>query len=105
VAVDHADAVISLGEEGEGIDRSLPAFRARMERLDETCDEAGTDPTALRRCYFAGWANEPIFASTETTAVLVGRYAEGAPPIHLLSRRPGRHAPRGGGRRPPGGDP
>lgn len=75
-AVRHADAVVSLGEEGEGIEKSLPAFRARMERLDELCAEAGRDPASLRRCYFAGWASEPIFASVGATAELIGRYVE-----------------------------
>src|SRR5438876_489788 len=35
VAACHAEAVISLGETGKGIDESLPAFRTRMEKLDE----------------------------------------------------------------------
>jgi hypothetical protein len=76
VAVRYADAVVSLGEEGKGIEESLPAFRARMERVDELCVEEGRDPTTFRRCYFAGWANEPVFASVEATAELVGRYVE-----------------------------
>ena len=76
VAVRYADAVVSLGEEDKGIEESLPAFRARMARLDELCAEAGRDPASLRRCYFAGWANEPIFASVEATTELVGRYVE-----------------------------
>ena len=76
VAAQHADAVVSLGEYEKGIEDSLPAFRARMERLDEICVEEGRDPGSLRRCYFAGWANEPIFASIDATADLVGRYVE-----------------------------
>ena len=76
VAVQHSDAVVSLGEEGKGIEDSLPAFRARMERLDEICVEEGRDPGSLRRCYFAGWADEPIFESVEATADLIGRYVE-----------------------------
>jgi alkanesulfonate monooxygenase SsuD/methylene tetrahydromethanopterin reductase-like flavin-dependent oxidoreductase (luciferase family) len=76
VAVRHSDAVVSLGEEDKGIEDSLPAFRARMERLDEICVEEGRDPGSLRRCYFAGWADEPIFASVDATADLVGRYVE-----------------------------
>ncbi len=76
VAVQYSDAVVSLGEEDMGIEDSLPAFRARMERLDEICVEEGRDPGSLRRCYFAGWADEPIFASIDATADLVGRYVE-----------------------------
>lgn len=76
VAVQHSDGVVSLGEKDKGIEESLPAFRARMERLDEICVEEGRDPGSLRRCYFAGWAAEPIFASVDATADLVGRYVE-----------------------------
>ncbi len=76
VAVRCADAVVTLGEEGKGIDDSLPAFRTRMARLDELCAEEGRDPASLRRCYFAGWANEPIFASVEAAAELIGRYVD-----------------------------
>jgi alkanesulfonate monooxygenase SsuD/methylene tetrahydromethanopterin reductase-like flavin-dependent oxidoreductase (luciferase family) len=76
VAVRHADAVVSLGEYDKGIDESLAAFRARMDKVDALCVAAGRDPASLRRCYFAGWANEPIFASVEATTDLVGRYVE-----------------------------
>ncbi len=76
VAVQHADAVVTLGEEDKGIDKSLPAFRARMEKLDEICLEENRDPATIRRCYFAGWANEPIFESVDATTDLIGRYIE-----------------------------
>lgn len=76
VAARHADGVVSLGEYEKGIEESLPAFRARMERLDEICLGEDRDPKDLRRCYFAGWANEPIFASVGATADLIGRYVE-----------------------------
>jgi alkanesulfonate monooxygenase SsuD/methylene tetrahydromethanopterin reductase-like flavin-dependent oxidoreductase (luciferase family) len=76
VAVQHAEAVISLGEYGKRIEESLPAFRKRMAKLDELCKEEGRDPATLRRCYFVGWANEPFFESNDATADLVGRYAE-----------------------------
>jgi alkanesulfonate monooxygenase SsuD/methylene tetrahydromethanopterin reductase-like flavin-dependent oxidoreductase (luciferase family) len=76
VAARHAEAVVSLGEAGKGIDESLPAFRTRMEKLDELCAAEGRDPATLRRCYFAGWASEPIFESTEATADFIGRYSE-----------------------------
>jgi hypothetical protein len=76
VAVRYADAVVSLGKEDKGIEESLPAFKTRMARIDEFCIEEGRDPASLRRCCFAGWANEPIFASVEATAELIGRYVE-----------------------------
>ncbi len=76
VAVRYADAVVTLGEEGRAMEESLPAFRRRMETVDELCAEVGRDPTTLRRCLFAGWADEPIFATVEATAEFVGRYVE-----------------------------
>jgi len=76
VAVRHADAVVTLGQEDASIDESLPAFRARMARLDEICHEEGRDPTTIRRCYFAGWADEPYFASVEMATDIIGRYVE-----------------------------
>lgn len=76
VAVRHADGVVSLGEYEKGIEESLPVFKTRMERLDELCIEERRDPGSLRRCYFAGWANEPIFASIEATTDLIGRYVD-----------------------------
>lgn len=76
VAVEHADVVVTLGEAEKPIHDSLPAFRRRMERIDELCSEAGRDPTSLRRCYFAGWADEPIFDSVDSAADVIGRYSE-----------------------------
>ncbi|NNE12259.1 MAG: LLM class flavin-dependent oxidoreductase [Ilumatobacter sp.] len=76
VGVDHADAVVCLGEHNAPTDVSLAAFRDRMELVDQLCIEAGRDPTTLRRCYFAGWAAEDIFGSADATADLIGRYAE-----------------------------
>ena len=76
VAAHYADAVVSLGEEGKGIEESLPVFRARMAKVDELCVKEGRDPASLRHCHFAGCANEPIFASVEATADLIGRYVD-----------------------------
>jgi alkanesulfonate monooxygenase SsuD/methylene tetrahydromethanopterin reductase-like flavin-dependent oxidoreductase (luciferase family) len=96
VAARHADAVVSLGEYEKGIEESLPAFRVRMERLDEICVEEGRDPTTLRRCYFAGWANEPIFASPEATTDLIGRYTEaGATDFTFYLHNPAEPLPDG----------
>jgi alkanesulfonate monooxygenase SsuD/methylene tetrahydromethanopterin reductase-like flavin-dependent oxidoreductase (luciferase family) len=75
-AATYADAVVTLGEHGAGIDRSLAAFQERMERLDEMCASTGREPSTLRRCYYAGWADEPIFSSPAYAADLIGRYAE-----------------------------
>ena len=75
VAVDHADAIVCLGEHEADTDVSLAAFKGRMQWIDERCAQAGRDPASLRRAYFAGWADERIFASPEATADLIGRYA------------------------------
>ena len=58
------------------MDVSVQAYGERMRRVDELCQEAGRDPASLRRCLFAGWADEPIFASIESTHEFVGRYVE-----------------------------
>lgn len=76
VAARYADGVVTLGEAGKHTHESLPAFRRRMELLDRYCVDEGRDPASLRRCYFAGWADEPIFASVSATADLIGRYVE-----------------------------
>lgn len=76
IAVRHADAVVTLGEAEKPIDESLPVFRARMEQLDAICADEGRDPGTIRRCYYSGWADEPIFASVEATTDLIGRYVE-----------------------------
>jgi alkanesulfonate monooxygenase SsuD/methylene tetrahydromethanopterin reductase-like flavin-dependent oxidoreductase (luciferase family) len=65
-----------VGDEGVGIDQSLPRFRERMKRLDEICVELGKDPRALRRCYLAGFADEHVFSSTESAADFIGSFAE-----------------------------
>jgi uncharacterized protein YndB with AHSA1/START domain len=75
--VDRVDQENQGGRQGVGTtEKSLPAFQTRMDLLDEICTQEGRDPRSLRRCYFAGWADEPIFASTEVTADLVGRYID-----------------------------
>jgi alkanesulfonate monooxygenase SsuD/methylene tetrahydromethanopterin reductase-like flavin-dependent oxidoreductase (luciferase family) len=76
IAVRHADAVVTLGEPGFDVDASVASFRERMAHLDELCAEAGRDPSSLGRCYFAGFADEPIFASTDSAADFVGRFVE-----------------------------
>jgi hypothetical protein len=47
-----------------------------MARADEICNEEGPDPATLRRCYFAGWADEPIFSSVEAATEIIARYVE-----------------------------
>jgi alkanesulfonate monooxygenase SsuD/methylene tetrahydromethanopterin reductase-like flavin-dependent oxidoreductase (luciferase family) len=75
-AVRHADVAICLGTHGKPLDESVAGFRSRMEMLDELCAEEGRDPRSLRRCYFAGWGDEPLFESPESTTEIVGRYVE-----------------------------
>ncbi len=71
-----ADGAAVVGDEGEGIDVTLPRFRERMQRLDEMCLAAGRDPRSVRRSYLAGFAEEPIFSSSESAADFIGRFLE-----------------------------
>ena len=71
-----ADAAACVGDEGLGLEETLPRFRDRMKRLDEICVVQGRDPRSLRRCYLAGFAEEPVFSSTESAADFIGRFAE-----------------------------
>jgi alkanesulfonate monooxygenase SsuD/methylene tetrahydromethanopterin reductase-like flavin-dependent oxidoreductase (luciferase family) len=96
-AVRHADVAVCLGAYGKPLEESLAGFRGRMQKLDELCAENGRDPASLRRCYFAGWADEPIFESRETTLELVSRYVEaGATDFSFYL-----HNPAGPGPTPP----
>jgi alkanesulfonate monooxygenase SsuD/methylene tetrahydromethanopterin reductase-like flavin-dependent oxidoreductase (luciferase family) len=89
IAARLADGITTLGAENQGIEISLPAFRDRMTRADEICAEVGRDPSTLRRCYFAGWADEPIFASVEAATDIIGRYFEaGATDITFYLHNP-----------------
>ncbi|HEY2598687.1 MAG TPA: LLM class flavin-dependent oxidoreductase, partial [Candidatus Dormibacteraeota bacterium] len=69
------DTVICMGE-GDGLDACVESFRARMARVDQICGEIGRDPASLRRCYFGGFADEPLFASPEVTADFIARLIE-----------------------------
>jgi alkanesulfonate monooxygenase SsuD/methylene tetrahydromethanopterin reductase-like flavin-dependent oxidoreductase (luciferase family) len=71
-----AEATASVGDEGKGTEETLPRFRERMQRLDEMCVAEGRDPKSLRRSYLAGFADEPLFDSSESAADFIGRFAE-----------------------------
>ncbi|MDQ6721446.1 MAG: LLM class flavin-dependent oxidoreductase [Candidatus Dormibacteraeota bacterium] len=71
-----ADGVASVGDEGVGLEETLPRFRERMERLDDFCVAQGRDPRSVRRCYLAGFAEEHVFSSPESAAAFIGRFAE-----------------------------
>lgn len=71
-----ADAAALVGDEGLGLDETLPRFAEKMKRLDEICAAQGRDPRSLRRCYLAGFANEPVFASSQSAADFIGRFVE-----------------------------
>lgn len=71
-----ADGAAVVGDEGAGLDQTLPRFRDRMKRLGDMCAAQGRDPGSLRRCYLAGFADEPVFASNESAADFIGRFAE-----------------------------
>jgi alkanesulfonate monooxygenase SsuD/methylene tetrahydromethanopterin reductase-like flavin-dependent oxidoreductase (luciferase family) len=71
-----ADGAACVGDEGVGVDQSLPRFAERMKRLDEMCVEQGRDPWSLRRCYLAGFAEEHVFSSPGSAADFIGSFAE-----------------------------
>lgn len=97
IAARHADVAVCLGPVSGDAIQPLDAFRRRMALLDRLCERHGRDPASLRRCYFAGFADERIFASDDATAAFVGAYAnagatdmtfylanENAPQLHAL---------------------
>lgn len=47
-----------------------------MVIANQACERVGRDPATLRRCYFAGFADEPIFVSNETTGEFIDRYVD-----------------------------
>jgi hypothetical protein len=47
-----------------------------MKRLDQMCAEQGRDPSSVRRCYLAGFAEEYLFSSSDSAADFIGRFAE-----------------------------
>jgi alkanesulfonate monooxygenase SsuD/methylene tetrahydromethanopterin reductase-like flavin-dependent oxidoreductase (luciferase family) len=71
-----AEAAAGVGDEGTGLEETLPRFRDRMRRLDDCCTAEGRDPRSLRRCYLAGFAEEPVFSSMEAATDFIGRFAE-----------------------------
>ena len=96
IAAHYGDVLVCLGPTDEDLD-PVAAFRARMETANRACERIGRDPVTLRRCYFAGFADEPIFLSNEATGDFVDRYVdagatdftfyvanESAPQLHAL---------------------
>lgn len=71
-----AEGVASFGDAGLTSEQTLPIFRDRMARLDEICAAEGRDPGTLRRSYLAGFADEQVFASGDSAADFIGRFAE-----------------------------
>ena len=71
-----ADGAAAVGDEGTGLEQTLPRFRERMKRLDEMCAEHARDPRSVRRCYLAGFAEEHVFSSSDSAADFIGRFGE-----------------------------
>ena len=71
-----AEGAALVGDAGVGLEETTRRFGERMKRLDEMCAEQGRDPKALRRCYLAGFAEEPLFSSMESAADFIGTYAD-----------------------------
>jgi alkanesulfonate monooxygenase SsuD/methylene tetrahydromethanopterin reductase-like flavin-dependent oxidoreductase (luciferase family) len=70
------DGAAAVGDEGLGLDETVPRFCERMKRLDDMCVEQGRDPRSVRRCYLAGFAEEHVFSSYDSAADFIGRFAE-----------------------------
>ncbi|MHB8613230.1 MAG: LLM class flavin-dependent oxidoreductase [Candidatus Dormibacteraceae bacterium] len=71
-----AEGAVLVGDAGTGLTETVRRFGDRMKRLDEMCANQGRDPRSLRRCYLAGFAEEPIFSSMETAADFIGSFVE-----------------------------
>ncbi len=71
-----ADGAAAVGDEGTALEETLPRFRERMKRLDQMCADQGRDASSVRRCYLAGFAEEYLFSSSDSTADFIGRFAE-----------------------------
>jgi alkanesulfonate monooxygenase SsuD/methylene tetrahydromethanopterin reductase-like flavin-dependent oxidoreductase (luciferase family) len=69
-----ADVAVLVGDAGTGLAETIRRYGERMRRLDEMCAEQGRDPRSLRRCYLAGFAEEPLFSSMETAADFIGTF-------------------------------
>src|SRR3989442_3998698 len=76
LAARFADVAALVGDEGLSLEQTLPRFAERMKTLDEFCAPQGRDPRSLRRSYLAGFAEEPVFASANSAADFIGRFAE-----------------------------
>jgi alkanesulfonate monooxygenase SsuD/methylene tetrahydromethanopterin reductase-like flavin-dependent oxidoreductase (luciferase family) len=71
-----ADGAVLVGDAGTGLAETIRRYGERMKRLDEMCAEQGRDPKSLRRCYLAGFAEEPLFSSMETAADFIGTFVD-----------------------------
>ena len=71
-----AEGAAAVGDEGLGLDETVPRFRERMDRLDDICLKRGRDPRSVRRCYLAGFADEPVFSSSDSAADFIGNFVE-----------------------------
>jgi alkanesulfonate monooxygenase SsuD/methylene tetrahydromethanopterin reductase-like flavin-dependent oxidoreductase (luciferase family) len=92
-----AEGAACVGDEGTTTEVSLPRFAERMARLDELCVAQGREPKSLRRCYLAGFADEPLFSSTEAAKDFIGRFAEaGATDLVFTLANPAQPALKGG---------
>lgn len=72
----HADALVTMGDPGDRPIATLPKLRARFDRLDDICRDLGRDPTAIRRAYLVGWADDRPFESDQAWFEFVKSFAE-----------------------------
>jgi alkanesulfonate monooxygenase SsuD/methylene tetrahydromethanopterin reductase-like flavin-dependent oxidoreductase (luciferase family) len=77
VAVRHADVLVTTSfDDAPTIDQASARLRDRMHLVDDLCDAAGRDPATLGRLYSAGYAEEGIFSSVDSTEDWVGHLVE-----------------------------
>ncbi len=72
-----------------GIDATVDRFRERMRLVDELCDRAGREPSALGRLYSLGYTEEDALSTMDSTAEWIGRLVEaGATEISVYLAEP-----------------
>jgi alkanesulfonate monooxygenase SsuD/methylene tetrahydromethanopterin reductase-like flavin-dependent oxidoreductase (luciferase family) len=72
----HADVLVTLGDIGDEPAATLPKLRQRFDRFSEICRELGRDPTAMRRAYLVGWADDKPFESDQSLREFVQAFAD-----------------------------
>jgi alkanesulfonate monooxygenase SsuD/methylene tetrahydromethanopterin reductase-like flavin-dependent oxidoreductase (luciferase family) len=72
----HADVLVTMGDPGDKPAATLPKLRQRFDRFGEICQEAGRDPTMMRRAYLVGWSDDRPFESDQALTEFVKAFAD-----------------------------